>query len=196
MIKVLRKGSERSEIPPSNKNTFWPLGVSMRVLLHLWTQRQGHFAAKNLSRTINTHWLQGCLLWGRYFPTWQVRVVGFYVSHSSAFSFSPAPQPRAPDGSVPTQTSTASSWWQRSCPDLNRELPAAVFPTGPQPRSPDSSAPTQTSTASSNGSVPARTSTASSTASSRWQCSPLELNRELPTAVFPPGPQVVRTYVR
>ena len=35
--------------------------------------------------------------------------------------FPAGPQPPAPDGSVPRWTSTASSGWQRSPPDLNRE---------------------------------------------------------------------------
>ena len=42
---------------------------------------------------------------------------------------------------LPLQTSTASSGWQCSPPDLNRQLRTAVFPAGPQPRAPDGSLP-------------------------------------------------------
>ena len=67
-----------------------------------------------------------------------MRVVRFYVSlrrncQLPMAVFPPGPQPRAPDGSVPTWTSTASSEWQCAHPDLNCELPTAMFPTGPQP---------------------------------------------------------------
>ena len=44
-----------------------------------------------------------------------------------------ASPPPAPDGSGLRRTSTASSAWPCSPPDLNRELPLAVFPDGPQP---------------------------------------------------------------
>ena len=71
-----------------------------------------------------------------YFPTRQVRVVRFYVS-------SCPPPPRPP------RRPHASSGWQCSPPDLNRELWLAVFPAG-------------------GGSVPRRTSSASSA----WQRSP------------------------
>ena len=60
-------------------------------------------------------------------------------------------------------TSTASSGWQCSPPDLNREFRLAVFPAGPQPRA-------------SAGSVPRRASTAG-------------FDRELQLAAFPAGPQ-------
>ena len=72
----------------------------------------------------------------------------------------------------PASSSTASSGWQCSLPDLNREFRVAVFPAGPQLRVP-------------LGSVPRRTSTASF----GWQCSPPDLNRELRLAVFPAGPR-------
>ena len=96
----------------------------------------------------------------------------------------PKPQLRAPDGSVPSRASTASSGWQCSLPDLNRNLPTAVLPTRPQPQAHD-------------GSVPHRTSTALPTAvfptgpqpRSRRQCSPPDLNCKLMMAVFPTGPQ-------
>ena len=63
----------------------------------------------------------------------QVRAVGFCVSclpPSPPPAPSPRPQPPASDGSVPLRTSTASSGWQCSPPDLNRELQLAVFPAG------------------------------------------------------------------
>ena len=49
-----------------------------------------------------------------------------------ALVFPPGPQLQAPEDSGPTHTSTASSRWQRSPPDVNRKLPMAVLPTGPQ----------------------------------------------------------------
>ena len=90
-----------------------------------------------------------------FFPACQVRVVRFYVSHSSSSSCQlpmavfptapqltepqlqastavvpPTPQPRACHGSVPTRTSTTSLQWQCSRPDL-----------GPQPPAPNASPP-------------------------------------------------------
>ena len=86
------------------------------------------------------------------FPTCQMRVVRFYVSYPA--SSSPPLPPAAPDGSElptaassrrhcsdlngkpqwqwPHRTSTASPQQQCPPPDLNCELPMAVFPTGPQ----------------------------------------------------------------
>ena len=55
------------------------------------------------------------------------------------------PQPQVQDGSVP---STASSGWQCSPPDLNRELRLAVFPAGPPPRASAGSVPRRASTGS------------------------------------------------
>ena len=52
------------------------------------------------------------------FPTCQLRVARFYVG----------PQPQVQDGSVPRRTSTPSDAWQRSPPDLNRELRLASVP--------------------------------------------------------------------
>ena len=57
-----------------------------------------------------------------------------------------AAQLQAPDGSVLTGTSTASSRRQCSHRDLNCKVATAVFPPGPQPRAPDGSVPTQAST--------------------------------------------------
>ena len=73
----------------------------------------------------------------------------------------PRREPRASAGSVPRQTSTASFGWQRSPPDLNRELRRAVFLVGPQPRA-------------SAGSVPRQTSTTSF----GWERSPPDFNRK------------------
>ena len=118
--------------------------------------------------------------------TWQVRGVRFYAS---SFSFPARPQLPAPDGSVPCRTSTASSDWQRSPPDLNRQFRSAVFPAGPQQRALVGSVPRQASTTRFGGQcsrVPRRTSTASfgwqcsrrtSTASFGWQRPPPDLNR-------------------
>ena len=112
---------------------------------------------------------------------------------------SPPSSPRflpAPDGSVPHRTSTASSRWQCSHPDLNRELPMAVFPPEePQPRAPNGSVPTRTSTASSvfppgpqpqapDGSVPHRTSTASPW----WQ---FPTGPQAPNGSVPTGPHLL-----
>ena len=74
--------------------------------------------------------------------------------------------------SVPRRTSTASSGWQCSPPDLNLKFRLAAFPAGPQPQVP-------------LGSVPRRTSITSS----GWQCSPPDLSREFCLAAFPAGPQ-------
>ena len=111
----------------------------------------------------------------------------------AVFPTGPQPQqPRAPDGSVPIRTSTESSRRQCSHPDLNCESPTAMFPHTPQPRAPNGSVPTRTSAAGSGRQCSPHTSTASS----RWQCSPPDFNRKLPTAAFPTGPQLFRTYVR
>ena len=85
-------------------------------------------------------------------------------------------------------SSTASSGWQCSLPDLNRKFRMPAFPAGPQPRVPRGSVCRRTSTASFRfGSVPRRTSTASSRsqrpdrrttmASSRSQWVPPDLAR-------------------
>ena len=60
--------------------------------------------------------------------------------------FPAGPQPAAPDGSIPCQTSTASSGWQCSPLDFNRERWRAVFPAGPQPQVPGHSGHHRTST--------------------------------------------------
>ena len=88
--------------------------------------------------------------------TWQVRGVRFYAS---SFSFPARPQLPAPDGSVPCRTSTASSDWQRSPPDLNRQFRSSVFPAGPQQRASAGSVPAGPQPRASAGSVPRRTST-------------------------------------
>ena len=89
-----------------------------------------------------------------FFPTCQVRVVWFYVSHfSSFFSFSfsssssssfscdhvssvwrAGPQPRLCEFSVACRTSTAILWVQCGVPDLNRDPVSSVRRAGPQPR--------------------------------------------------------------
>ena len=59
-----------------------------------------------------------------------------------------SPQPPAPDSSVPRQTSTASSRRQCSPPDLNRQLRTALLPGGPP--APDGSVPRRISTTTRN----------------------------------------------
>ena len=56
--------------------------------------------------------------------------------------------------------------WQRSPPDLNRQLRMAAFASGPQPPAPDGSVPAP------DGSVPRRTSTASSSRQCSGRTSP------------------------
>ena len=82
----------------------------------------------------------------------------------------------------------ASSPWQCSHPDLNCKLRMAVFPTRPQPQaSAWQCSLYQTSTASFRMAVfPTRPQPQASA----WQCSLPDLDRELPMAVFPPGPQL------
>ena len=56
------------------------------------------------------------------FPTCQVRVVRFYVSHFSSLpmaAFPTGPQPRAPNGSVPHRTSTCQNLCQE-CQNLSQ----------------------------------------------------------------------------
>ena len=70
-----------------------------------------------------------CKLWAwalvkMFFPTFQVRVVRFYVSCRSPSSPSPRLRPSSPPSSPPSFL----------VPDLNHEHPRQVFPAGPQPR--------------------------------------------------------------
>ena len=105
--------------------------------------------------------------------------------------FPARPQPRAPDGSVPRRTSTASSRRQWQCSPAERQPPA-----------PDGSVLRRASTASFGWQCSRRTSTASlprrtSTMRFGWQCSPPDLYRELRLAVFPARHQPrVRIYAR
>ena len=88
----------------------------------------------------------------KLFPTCQVRLVRFYVSHRAVLLllllnracrtavFPAGPQQPAQDGSVPRRTSTAS--------------PGRLFPAKPQPRAASGSGPRLTSSASSGRWVP------------------------------------------
>ena len=68
------------------------------------------------------------------------------------------PQPRAPDPSGHSRTSTASSRSQWALPDLNRDFQIAVGTAGPQPRLPDRSGHCRTSTARMSEKMPDRMS--------------------------------------
>ena len=70
-----------------------------------------------------------------FFPTCQVRVVRFYIS-----STPPPPPP------PPLQTSTASSWSQRSPLDLNSKPRIRVVLAGPEQQALDHSGPCRTLT--------------------------------------------------
>ena len=111
-----------------------------------------HLQRRTRGRTMTTWWRRRLMMLGKkgeldggwifvdvflFFPTCQLRVVRFYVNSRPP----PPPQLPAPDGSLPHQTSTASARWQWSPPDLNRQLPIAVFLTGPQPSAQDGSVP-------------------------------------------------------
>ena len=153
---------------------------------------------------IFTLYFQVFLFSSFFFPTCQVRVVGFYVS---CLLLLPPPasclllvllvvlvvlvvlvQLRPAIHSVRCRTSTTTIHDQcslpdlnhdhpRQCalPDLNHDHPRPMFPAGPQPRP-------------STPSVPCRTSTTTIHA----QCSLPDLNREYPRQVFPAGPHVGR----
>ena len=71
-----------------------------------------------------------------FFPTCQVRAVGFYVSST----------PRPPPSPPPRRTSTASPRSQCSPPGPNSKLRIRVFPAGLQLQAGDRSVPCQTST--------------------------------------------------
>ena len=135
------------------------------------------------------------------FPTCQVRVVRFYVSHFSSsfsafssFSFSSC---RPPPGRI----STAILWVQCGVLDPNRDPASAVWRAGPQPRSCEFSVACRTPTVISwvqccvpdlklrfrEFSVACRTPTAIM----RVQCGGPDPNRDPVSSVWRAGPQVL-----
>ena len=107
-----------------------------------------------------------------FFPTCQVRVVRFYVSHFSSssssfssFSFSSCRPP-------PRRISTAILWVQCGVLDPNCDHASSVWRAGPQPRSCEFS-------------VACRTPTAIM----RVQCGVPDPNRDPANSVWRPGPQ-------